>query len=97
MAKQKTKQNKKSFITSLQIHKKNFLKIILLHKYSYSYLGQLEFNSGAFILVVDVTTLWVKLTWGKLNWMSMIWKDTHVLIKVLMAENAYQSKNQALR
>ncbi len=27
----------------------------------------------------------------------MIWKGTHVLIKGLTAENAYQSKNQALR
>ncbi len=29
--------------------------------------------------------------------MGMIWKGTHVLIKGLIADNAYQSKNQALR
>ncbi len=29
--------------------------------------------------------------------MGMIWKGTHVLIKGLTADNAYQSKNQALR
>ncbi len=29
--------------------------------------------------------------------MGMIWKGTHDLIKGLKAENAYQSKNQALR
>jgi len=28
--------------------------------------------------------------------MGMIWKDTHVLIKGLTADNAYQSKTQAL-
>jgi len=28
--------------------------------------------------------------------MGMIWKGTHVLIKGPTAENAYQSKNQAL-
>ncbi len=28
--------------------------------------------------------------------MGMIWKGTHVLIKGLTADNAYQSKNQAL-
>ncbi len=67
--------------------------MIPLHKYSYPYLGQLEFSSGAFILLVGVTKLWVKVTCGKFNWMGMIWKGTHVLIK---GDNAYQSKNQAL-
>ncbi len=28
---------------------------MLMHKYSYPYLGQLELSSGAFILLVDVT------------------------------------------
>ncbi len=70
--------------------------MIPLHKYSYPYLGQLKFCSGAFILLVDVTTLRVKLTCAKFNWMGMIWKGTHVLIKGLTDENAYQSKNQAL-
>ncbi len=68
-----------------------------MHKYSYPYLGQLKFSSGAFILLVDVTTLRVKLCCGKFNWMGMIWKGTCVLIKGLTAENAYQNKNQALR
>ncbi len=31
--------------------------MIPLHKYSYPYLGQLEFSSGTFILLVDVTRL----------------------------------------
>ncbi len=66
--------------------------MIQLHKYSYPFLGQLHFSSEAFILLVDVTTLRVKLTCGKFNWMGMIWKGTHVLIKGLTAENAYQSK-----
>ncbi len=68
-----------------------------MHKYSYPYLGQLKFSSGAFILLVGVTRLWVKVTCGKFSWMGIIWKGTHVLIKGLTAENAYQSKNQALR
>ncbi len=68
-----------------------------MRKYTYPYLGQLKFSSGAFILLVDVTTLRVKLTCGKFNWMVMIWKGTHILIKGLTADNAYQSKNQALR
>ncbi len=59
------------------------------------YLGQLEFSSGAFILLVGVTRLWVKVTCGKFNWIGMIWKGTHVLIKGPTADNAYQSKNQA--
>ncbi len=71
--------------------------MIPLHKYSNRYLGQLKFSSGAFILLVDFTTLQVKLTCGKFSWMGMIWKGTHVLITGLTAENAYQSKNQALR
>ncbi len=29
--------------------------------------------------------------------MGMIWKGTHVFIKGLVADNIYQSKNQALR
>ncbi len=70
--------------------------MIPLHKYSYPYLGQLEFSSGAFLLLVDVTRLWVKVTCGKFNWMGMIWKGTHVLIKGPTADNAYQSKHQAL-
>ncbi len=70
--------------------------MITLHKYSYSYLGQLEFSSGAFILLVGVTRLWGKVIYGKFNWIGMIWKDTHVLIKGPTAENACQSKNQAL-
>ncbi len=69
--------------------------MIPLHKYSYPYLGQLKFSSGAFILFVGATRLWVKVTCGKFNWMGMIWKDTHVLIKGLKAD-AYQSKDQAL-
>ncbi len=56
--------------------------MIPLHKYSYPYLGQLEFSSEAFILLVGVTRLWVKLTCGKFNWMGMIWKDTHILIDI---------------
>ncbi len=68
--------------------------MITLHKYSCPYLGKLEFSSGAFILLVDVTTLWVKLTCGAFNWMGIIWKGTHVLIKGPTADNAYQSKNQ---
>ena len=71
--------------------------MIPLHKYSYPYLGQLKFSPGAFILLVDVTTLQVKLTCGKFNWMGMIWDGTHILIKGLTADNAYQSKNQELR
>ncbi len=71
--------------------------MIPLHKYSYPYLGQLKFSLGAFILLVDVTTLRVKLTCGKLNWMGMISKGTNVLINGLTADNAYQRKNQALR
>ncbi len=71
--------------------------MIPLHKYSYPYLGQLKFSSGAFILLVDVTTLQVKLSCGKFNWMGMISNGTYVLIKGLIADNAYQSKNQALR
>ncbi len=67
-----------------------------MHKFSYPYLGQLKFSSGAFILLVGVTRLRVKLTCGKFNWMGMIWKGTHVLIKGPTADNAYQSKNQAL-
>ncbi len=71
--------------------------MIPLHKYSYPYLGQLEFSSGAFLLLVDVTTLQVELNCGKFNWMGMIWNGTHVLIKGPTADNAYHSKNQALR
>ncbi len=69
---------------------------IHVFKYSYPYLGPLEFSSGAFILLVGVTRLWVKVTCGKFNWMGMIWKGTHVLIKGPSADNAYESKNQAL-
>ncbi len=89
MVKQKKKNNCfNMFANLLKIKNVN----IPLHKYSYPYLGQLEFSSGAFILLVGVTKLWVKVTCGKFNWMGMIWKGTHVLIK---GDNAYQSKNQA--
>ncbi len=81
------------FLRSLQIKK---TEIIPLHKYTYHFLGQFKFSSGAFILLVCVTRLWVKITCGKFNWMGMIWKGTHVLIKGSTADNAYQSKNQAL-
>ncbi len=70
--------------------------MIPLHKYSYPYVGQLEFSAGAFILLVGVTKLWVKVICGKFNLMGMIWKGTHVSIKGPTADNAYQSKNQAL-
>ncbi len=70
--------------------------MIPLHMYSYPYLGRLEFSSGAFILLVGVTRLGVKVICGKFNWMGMIWKGTHVLIKGPTADNPYQSKNQAL-
>ncbi len=68
--------------------------MIPLHKYSHPYLEQLEFISGAFILLVGVTRLWVELTCGKFNWMGMIWKETHILIKGQSADNAYQSKTK---
>ncbi len=67
-----------------------------MHKYSYPYLGQLELISGAFILLVGVTRLWVKVTCGKFNWIGTIWKGTYVFLKGPAADNAYQSKNQAL-
>ncbi len=81
-----------------------------MHKYSNPYLGQLEFISGAFILLVGVTRLWVKVTCGKFNWMGMIWKGfsiclvlnmfwicfEYVFLKGPAADNVYQSKNQAL-
>ncbi len=70
--------------------------MIPLHKYSYPYLGQLEFSSWGFILLVGVTRLLVKVTCGKFNWMGMIWKGTHLFIKGPTADNAYQNKNQAL-
>ncbi len=70
--------------------------MIPLRKYSYPYLGPLEFSSGAFILLVDVTRLWVKVIWGKFNWLGMIWRGTRILIKGPTADNAYQSRNQAL-
>ncbi len=53
--------------------------MIPLHKYSYPYLGQLEFSSGAFMLLVGVTWLWVKVC---------------VLIKGPTADNAYESKTK---
>ncbi len=68
--------------------------MIPLHKYSYPYLGQLKFSSGAFILLVDVTTSNEVNLWQiQLNWYDL---ERHT-IKGLTAENAYQSKNQALR
>ncbi len=60
--------------------------MIPLHKYSYPFVGQFNFSPGAFILLVDVTTLRVKLTCGKFNWLGMIWKGTHILIKGLTAD-----------
>ncbi len=50
--------------------------MIPLHKYPNTFLGQLKLSSGAFISLVDVTTLWVELTCGKFNWIGMIWKGT---------------------
>ncbi len=67
--------------------------MIPLHKYSYPYLGQFKFSPGAFMLLVAVITLQVKLTCGKFNW--MIFGKAHVLIKDLTADDAYQSKIQA--
>ncbi len=69
---------------------------MLMHKYSYPYLGQLELSSGAFILLVDVTKPWMKVTCDKFN---MIWRGTHILIKgpIIGPDNAYQITNQALR
>ncbi len=65
---------------------------MLMHKYSYPYLGQLELSSGAFILLVDVTKPWMKVTCDKFN---MIWRGTHILIKgpIIGPDNAYQSKS----
>ncbi len=57
--------------------------MIPLHKKSYSYLWQLKFSSGTFILLVDATAVRVKLSCGEFNWMAMIWKGTRVLIKGL--------------
>ncbi len=71
--------------------------MIPLRKYSYPYLGQLKFSSGAFILLVDVTTLREKLTCGKLNSMGMIWKGTHILIKGLTADDSPEVKRTACR
>jgi len=52
MVKQKKKKNVFNiFANVLKIKNVN----IPLHKYSYPYLGQLEFSSGAFILLVGVT------------------------------------------
>ncbi len=39
--------------------------MIPLHTYSYPYLGQLEFSSGALILLVGVTRLRLKVTCDK--------------------------------
>ncbi len=52
--------------------------MIPLHMLSYPYLWQLKFSSGALVLLVDVTTLWVKLFCGKFSRMSMIWKGTRL-------------------
>ncbi len=43
------------------------------------------------------STPWLESTCGKLNWLGMIWKGTHLSIKGLTADNAYQSENQAMR
>ncbi len=74
-----------------------YTKIQCLAKvHVYPYLGQLEFRSGAFILLIDVTTLWVDLPVA--NSTEWVWfGKAHVLIKGLLADNAYQSTNQALR
>ncbi len=45
----------------------------------------------------DVYTPWLESTCCKLNWLDMIWKGTHLSIKGLTADNAYQSENQAMR
>ncbi len=45
----------------------------------------------------DVSTPWLESTCCKLNWLDMIWKGTHLSIKGLTADNAYQSENQAMR
>ncbi len=83
-------KKRKRFLTYLQMFKKIKTFMIPLHKYSYPYLGWLEFISGAFILLVYVTTLQVKLTCGKFSW--MIWRCTSILINGPTADNAYQSK-----
>ncbi len=42
--------------------------------------------------------VWLESICGELNWLDMIWKDTHVSIKGLTADNnSYQSENQAMR
>ncbi len=66
--------------------------MIPLHKYLNPFLGKLKLSSGAFILLVDVTTLRVKLICGKLDGYDLE-RHTHILIKGLTADNAYQSKN----
>ncbi len=71
-----TKQ-KKSFNIFANL-KKIKTYMIPLHNYSYPYMAQLEFSSRAFILLVETTTLRVKLASGKLNWIGLIWKSTHI-------------------
>ncbi len=44
----------------------------------------------------DVSTAWLESS-CKLNWLDMIWKGTHLSIKGLIADNAYQSENQVMR
>ncbi len=68
--------------------------MIPLQKHSYPQLGQLKFRSRAYILLVNVATLWVMLTYGKLNWIGMIWKGTHVLIQGLTAEIHFRAKTK---
>ncbi len=44
----------------------------------------------------DVSTPCLESTCGKVNWLDMIWKGTHLSIKGLTADNAYQSENHAM-
>ncbi len=64
--------------------------MIPLRKYSYPYLGQLKFSSGAFILLVDVTS-------SEVNRWQIQLNGYDLESSCLTADKAYQSKNQALR
>ncbi len=64
--------------------------MIPLRKYSYPYLGQLKFSSGAFILLVDVTS-------SEVNRWQIQLNGYDLESSCLTADNAYQSKHQALR
>ncbi len=82
-----TKQKKIMLPSADQLFKdfkfieKKKMQMIPLHKYSNPYLGQITFSTGAFILLED-TTLQVKLSCGKFNWMGMIWNRSRILINV---------------